>query len=630
MMKLATVSAGVKAGIRAMWAAWHPAASGRLPGEQGDRLSSDKALERMYREMWVDHERRALVALMREMDQKDGRVKQVHNRLARDCIRGGLVLQVVERHSSETLKQEWLAFMGRVQLDRREKLKSDARGLVMEGNLPLQLVFGDDMDVVAAVRMPSDTITPLTDLGGRFKNPERAYEQRDVMTGQVIGSWGAWQMAMSRLDPDNFDDFGSMGRPFLDACAEKWRQLVMTEEDLVIRRRMRAPLRLAHILEGASEDDLKTYRKDVEAEQGKITTDFFLNKKGGVQAVQGDAKLDDIDDVTHLLDTFYAGSPAPKGLFGYTGDLQRDILDDLKRDYYDEVDGLQDSLASGYELAFRMHLLFKGIDPAPGEFTLRYAQRRTETPNQLADLALKYMALGLPWEMIWADMGLDPDNVRQKLEEQVKRKDPYPLPDPKAGSGANVTVTPGNARKGESATSISNGWNDAGDSSAFRLAFDPNQPRVPSGEHGGEWTASGPVVARQMLEAMEEARKEGEQFGIRVLPSDHDTYSAIQKGMQLPVSHKWKNGEYTEAKLKGTSAIAIRDATEEGVIKALRLGGLTGKTGPNGYYVGDKVVLIRGERLGGGQDVGEGVFRNAVVVGVWKKRNDGLSPVIPN
>lgn len=463
LKQLATIGTGVAAGIRTMWAAWHPAASGRLPGEQGDRLASDKALERLYREMWVDHERRAIVALMREMDQKDGRVKQVHNRLARDCIRGGLVLQAVEKHGSETIKREWSAFMGRLQLDRREKLKSDARGLVMEGNLPLQLVYGQGMDVVAAIRMPSDTIVPITDMGGRFKNPSRAYEQRDVMTGQVLGAWGAWQMAMSRLDPDNFDDLGSMGRPFLDACADKWRQLVMTEEDLVIRRRMRAPLRLAHVLEGATADDLKIYRQNVEAEQGKITTDFFLNRKGGVTAVQGDAKLNEIEDVLHLLDTFYAGSPAPKGLFGYTGNLQRDILEDLKRDYYDEVDGLQDSLASGYELAFRMHLLFKGIDPAPGDFTLRFAQRRTETANQVADLALKHMALGIPWEMIWADMGKDPDHVRQKLDEQAQRTDPYPLPGPGAGEqGTRVSVTPGNARKGESATAVSQQGSNGG------------------------------------------------------------------------------------------------------------------------------------------------------------------------
>ena len=111
--------------------------------------------------------------------------------------------------------------------------------------------------------------------------------------------------------------------------------------------------------------------QQVEGELGSITTDYYLNRKGGVAAVQGDTTLGDIGDVVHLLDTFYAGSPAPKGLFGYTEGMARDILEDLKRTYYDEVDGLQDSMAACYAVAFRIHLLFKGIDPGVDEFTLR-------------------------------------------------------------------------------------------------------------------------------------------------------------------------------------------------------------------------------------------------------------------
>jgi hypothetical protein len=452
-LKQLAATAGGK--LSEMWAKRFPSV-GASTKESGVRVASDVAMERMYRQMWVDHERRATVQLIREMDLTDGRVKKIHARTARDVIRGGLVMQT---RSAELMK-EWKQFMGRLQLNNAEKLKSDARGLVMEGNLMLQLVLDDALNVASGVRMPSDTLVPLTETNGRFKSPAAAWEQRDVMTGTVLASFAAWQMGVGRLDPDNWDDLGSMGRPMLDACTKTWRKLVMTEEDLVIRRRTRAPLRLAHVLEGADDDVLAKYRKDTESEKGEITTDFYLNRKGGVQAVQGDATLGDIGDVVHLLDTFFAGSPAPKGLFGYTNGLARDILEDMKRDYYDEIDSLQDAMAGTYAYGFRIHLLLKGIDPDPDAFYLRFAQRRTETANQVADLALKYMALGLPDEFIHAEMGLDPIEIRAMKIAQARSNDPYPNPLKIDGGGTgnttqHISVTPGNARKGESATAVS-------------------------------------------------------------------------------------------------------------------------------------------------------------------------------
>jgi hypothetical protein len=270
-----------------------------------------------------------------------------------------------------------------------------------------------------------------------------------------LATFPLWQLFHARFDPDNFDDLGSLGRPFMDATRTTWRKLNMTEEDLVIRRRTRAPLRLAHVLKGASEADIEKYRAQVEKDQHEITTDYYMNKEGGVSAIQGDTNLDHIRDIAHLLDTFFAGSPLPKGMMGYTDGLARDILEDLKRDYYDEVDVLQDTLSFGYEAGFRLHLLLKGINPDAEDFTITFAERRTETATQTTDRGLKLKALGLPQGMVWEELGYDPAYVEQRRKWEAKNYDPYP----DAAGGANpprMSITPGNGRKGESATDIGN------------------------------------------------------------------------------------------------------------------------------------------------------------------------------
>ena len=156
----------------------------------------------------------------------------------------------------------------------------------------------------------------------------------------------------------------------------------------------------------------------------------------------------------HLLDTFFAGSPAPKGLFGYVGDLNRDILEDLKRDYFEEIDSLQDTQAYAYYLGFRLQLLLSGINPDALEFEIQFAERRTDTPNQRADLALKLKALGTGDRIPWEAAGLKADTVLASRKIEANSHDPYP--EEEESSSGGVKIIPGNAPKSESATSISN------------------------------------------------------------------------------------------------------------------------------------------------------------------------------
>lgn len=421
--------------------------------EKGRRPTPEDQLKYLYRLMWVDPDLRQAILDIREMDRLDGRVKRIHSRVARDIIKGGLIMQ--QAQSSNTLSRQWDDFQRRLQLNRVEKLKSDARGLVMEGNLPVQWVLDPEFNVISAVRMPAETILPNVNEAGRFKDVKKAYIQFDVITGTELANFPLWQLFHARFDPDNFDDLGSLGRPFLDATRTTWRKLNMTEEDLVIRRRTRAPLRLAHVLKGAIQDDMEKYRAQVEKDQHEITTDYYMNREGGVSAIQGDSNLDQIRDIVHLLDTFFAGSPLPKGMMGYTDGLARDILEDLKRDYYEEVDVLQDTLSFAYESGFRLHLLLKGINPDAEDFKITFAERRTETATQTVDRGLKLKALGLPQGMVLEELGYDPAYVEQRREWEAQNYDPYP----EAAGGANpakVSITPGNGRKGESATDISN------------------------------------------------------------------------------------------------------------------------------------------------------------------------------
>ncbi len=426
----------------------------RPDSERGRRANPEDSLKYITRRMWVDPDLRATILDIRRMDLDDGRVKKIHGRMSAAAVKKGLMLKTSSENKD--LIRIWKAFRQRLQLHRQEKLQSDARALAMEGNLFMQWVLGLDGQVLGGIRMPAETIVPLVNANGTFIDPAAAYEQYDLGSGTRLTTFGLWQLSAVRLRPNNFDDMGALGRPYLDASRSVWRKLTMTEEDLVIRRRERAPLRTAHVLEGASKGDMEEYRKQIEEDQTSITTNYYLNKKGGVTALQGDANLDQIADVVYLLDTFFSGSPAPKALFGYAAELNRDILEDLKKDYFDEIDSFQDTLSFVYRQGFELELLLAGINPDAYEFEINFAERRTDTPNQRADLALKYRALGVPNEIVWSEAGLDAAEVLAQRQAEIDSDDPYPEESAPGEKPERVKITPGNARKGESATSISN------------------------------------------------------------------------------------------------------------------------------------------------------------------------------
>ena len=429
--------------------------------ERGTRSTPEQSLANQARAlMWVDPAVRAAILDIRHMDKSDGRVKQIHRKTARAASKGGIVISTSS--DNKRLIKRWGQFAKRLSLNNPQKLQSDLRGLMMEGNLPLQWVIGEDRKVHGAIRMPAETILPQVDESGQFIDPARAYAQFDLSTGQEIATFSLYQLSLVRLDPDNHDDLGCMGRPYLDASRKTWKQLTMTDEDIVIRRRERAPMRTSHILESATEDELTDYQRKIEDQQKSLSTNYYSNKKGGVTSIQGDANLDQIADVVYLLDTFFAGAPAPKGIFGYTDGLSRDILEDLKRDFYDELDALQDTTAYAYEQGFRMELLLAGINPDNFEFEVKFRERRTETPNQAVDRALKLSALNASQQTVWEAANLDPaKELRQRKAEQ-KSKDPYPGDEhtghnpPPGQPRPKVSITPNNAPKGESATTIAN------------------------------------------------------------------------------------------------------------------------------------------------------------------------------
>lgn len=129
------------------------------------------------------------------------------------------------------------------------------------------------------------------------------------------------------------------------------------------------------------------------------------------------------------------------------------------------------------------------------------------------------------------------------------------------------------------------------------------------------------VAAKQIFNAIN--GKKG-KFGLRVIPPE---YGTVNPSDVLKPSYKWKNGDWTDKVLPGTSVAAIQGGTIEDVLSSLHNLGALGKTSKNGYYYGDDVALVMGGSSRKGEDFGEWLIKDPLVIDIWKKSGKGLDPI---
>lgn len=358
--------------------------------------------------------RHAIIRRCREMYNDDPRVEETIRMLARDATRSGFTLTVSAGPGDEAAERAQAvadAAVNRLRL--RQRIGDWTRLGARDGDLFLEPGISAAGEIVEVTRKPTLKMVRLSDEFDRFADPTKAfaYADTDMAAAGLVNDkaifFPQFLMVHARWDHDSESRYGT---PLYASSRGAWRKLTDGEEDLAVRRRVRSGIKYVHNLPGAKPHEIEEYRAINEEALGnafQVITDFYNNVTGGgIDVLDGDPHLSDIADIAHHLQTWSSGSAVPLELLAYGENLNRDVLEDKKRQYDETLEQTRVWVADQIIAPIiEREWLLHDILPEELEYNIGWPSRKIVSPTDLAALvsAVNEMrAKGWSLDAIWS------------------------------------------------------------------------------------------------------------------------------------------------------------------------------------------------------------------------------------
>ena len=378
----------------------------------------------LYGQMAVENDRKKMYQECWVMYNEDARISAAIDTTAGSATNGAFTLKFNNvKTDSKSLIEDADEIMENIvkKTKLKGKVPSIAKELLILGDVFLEVIIDfKNNEIVDLKKLPARTIERLEDEFGNLTG----FVQRDDM-GQIIANFEPWQILHMRWN--NFT--GQMyGTSMLRGVRLLYKKLKMTEEDLVIRRRTRAGLKLHHY--GASaEEPLEPEEVDEYIEMNKSTamnvrTDFYSNGKWKIDVLKSDDGVAEIDDVKHLENALFVGLRTPKGLLGIGEDTNKATLERQEVAYIRLLNEICEVMGEQIRHVFDLGLKLKALDPNAINYELLWKEKTIEDMNRKVErLILQANGGFISKETATNEMGYNFEDEMHRIEEEMEKYD---------------------------------------------------------------------------------------------------------------------------------------------------------------------------------------------------------------
>lgn len=376
----------------------------------------------LYANMGIENDRRKVYEECWVMYNEDARISAAIDTTAGSATNGFFTFKFNNvKSEGEKVVQDAEEIMENI--IKRTKLKgkipNTAKELLILGDVFFEVIVDFKENEIADLKkLPARTIERQEDVYGNLTG----FIQRDDL-GQEIAKFEPWQILHMRWN--NFT--GQMyGTSMLRGIRLLYKKLKMVEEDLVVRRRTRAGLKLHHYgadpLEPLEEDEVEDYIKMNNSTPMNVRTDFYSNGKWKIDVLKSDDGVSEINDIKHLEGALFVGLRTPKGLLGIGEDTNKATLERQEIAYIRLLNEICEVLGEQVTHVFDIGLQLKGIDPSNVEYDLIWKEKTIEDTNRKVErLILQSNGGFVSKETSTNEMGYNFEDEMDRIEKEREK-----------------------------------------------------------------------------------------------------------------------------------------------------------------------------------------------------------------
>ena len=360
----------------------------------------------------------------------DARCNRLLRKLASDSVLNGLQV-IVEDVDGTSQKDEAQTIVDRTRMliGEADNIQGWGKALLRDGDLFLQLIVNHrEKEIIRAKKLAAEITYSRQNAEGGFPKDEKAYYQRDSQVyNRIIREFDIYEIAHAKWDSEDGEPYG---RSLFQSIRLAYKRLSSGEDNITIRRHLRAGRRLLHTIgteeKPAELTEVQEYRnlnQDTIDNPGGPQNDFYSNGRASISEIHGDTDIDNIDDLRHFEGIFSIGTGVPQALIsgGREAATNFTVIKEQEEDYIRTLGDIDEQLQRLLKHIFDFALLLKGINPDSVIYVFKWGSKDREDLDMKIDRAIRLLQIGCSFQTAYEHLQLDGITHDMELERIAKQ-----------------------------------------------------------------------------------------------------------------------------------------------------------------------------------------------------------------